>query len=64
VDAGDKACDLYVDGAFVGNPPAKLHLAEGSHVVEVKKTGFVSYRKEIKVSDGAELSLNVTLEKR
>lgn len=64
VDAGDKTCDVYVDGAFVGNPPAKLHLAEGSHVVEVKKPGFTAYRKEIKVSNGAELSLNVSLEKQ
>ena len=64
VDAQDTGCEVYVDGSFVGNPPAKLHLQEGSHVVEVKRPGFRDYRKELKVSNGAELNLHVTLEKQ
>jgi len=63
VDAPDTTCEVYVDGSFVGNPPAKLHLKEGSHVVEMKNHGFKDYRKEIKVSNGSELNLHVTLEK-
>jgi TPR repeat protein len=63
VDGADSASELYVDGAFIGNPPAKLHLQEGQHVIEMKNRGFKDYRKEIKVSNGSELNLHVTLEK-
>jgi len=63
VDGPDTTCEVYIDGSFVGNPPAKLHLKEGSHVVEMKKHGFKDYRKEIKVSNGSELNLHVRLEK-
>src|ERR1035438_613057 len=45
VKAEDDSYEIFVDGAFVGNTPAKVKLAEGSHVVEVKKTGFKDYRK-------------------
>ena len=62
--AGDDTCEIYVDGAFVGNTPARLKLAEGAHVVLVKKPGFNEYRREIKISDGAELNLRAVLEKQ
>jgi TPR repeat protein len=63
VMANDESYEVYVDGAFVGNPPAKLKLVEGVHVVEVKKAGFQDFRREIKVSGGADLSLRVVLTK-
>lgn len=55
VKADDEHCEVFVDGAFVGNSPAKLKLAEGVHVVEVKKAGFKDYRRELKVLGGSEL---------
>jgi hypothetical protein len=64
VKADDESHEIFVDGAFVGNSPAKLKLAEGPHVVEVKKLGFKDYRKEIKVEEGSELTLRVVLEKQ
>jgi TPR repeat protein len=64
VKADDAAQEIFVDSAFVGNTPAKLKLAEGPHVIEVKKAGFKDYWKQIQVGDGAELTLNVVLEKR
>jgi TPR repeat protein len=64
VDAQDISYEVYVDGSFVGNPIAKIHLQEGSHVVEVKKPGFKDYRKSILVSNGSELNLHVALEKQ
>lgn len=60
-DAND--CEVFVDGKFMGNTPAKLKLAEGEHTIEVKKTGFKPYKKEITVSEGSELTLRPTLEK-
>jgi TPR repeat protein len=64
VKAEDDSYEIFVDGAFVGNTPAKVKLVEGSHVVEVKKAGFKDYRREIKISAGSELTLRAVLEKQ
>ena len=63
VSASDDSCEIYVDGAFVGNTPAKVKLTEGDHVVEVKKAGFKDYRRQIKITEGSELTLRAALEK-
>jgi hypothetical protein len=64
VTADNADCDIFVDGAFVGNPPAKVKLAEGQHVVEVKKAGCVDFRRELKISAGSELTLHAALQKK
>jgi TPR repeat protein len=64
VKADDETYDVFLDGAFVGNAPAKLKLAPGLHVIEVKKPGFKDFRKEIKITEGSELSLRAVLEKQ
>lgn len=63
VKADDESSEVFVDGAFVGNPPARLKLAEGAHIVEVKKPGFKLYRREITVGNDSDLTLRVVLEK-
>jgi len=63
VKADDDHCEVFVDGAFVGNSPAKLKLIEGPHVVEVKKSGFKDYRRELKVMAGSDLTLTAGLER-
>jgi TPR repeat protein len=63
VKAHDEDCEVLVDGVFVGNSPARVQLAEGAHVFELRKAGFKSFRRELKVIAGSELSLNATLEK-
>ncbi len=63
VKAEDEGCEVFVDGAFVGNLPTKLRLVEGAHVIEVKKPGFKDYRRELKVTGGSELTLRPILEK-
>ena len=64
VKADDDTYEIFADGAFVGNTPAKLRLTPGPHLIEVKKAGFNDFRKEIQVGEGAELTLRATLEKR
>jgi len=64
VKADDDTYEIFADGAFVGNAPAKLKLTPGPHLIEVKKAGFNDFRKEIQVGAGSELSLRATLEKR
>ena len=63
VTSEDETSEIFVDGAFVGNPPAKVKLSEGRHVIEVRKPGFKAYRRELQVGVGAELSLRALLEK-
>ena len=62
--ADDETQEIFIDGAFVGNTPAKLKLAEGLHVIEVKKAGFKDYRKQVQVGEGSELTLHVSLDKQ
>ncbi len=63
VDAKDDRSEIFADGAFMGNSPAKLKLKEGPHVIEVKAAGAKAYRREISVTAGSELNLRVALEK-
>jgi TPR repeat protein len=63
VSAADDSYEIFVDGAFVGNTPAKVKLTEGAHIVEVKRAGFKDYRKQIKITEGSELTLRAVLEK-
>lgn len=55
--------EVYVDGVFSGNCPANLRLSEGIHIIEVKKTGFQNYRRELRVSGDSRLTLRVQLKK-
>jgi len=64
VKAEDDSYEIFVDGTFVGNTPAKVKLAEGAHVVEVKRSGYKDYRKQIKITEGSELSLRAVLDKQ
>lgn len=64
VNADDSTGDVYLDGAFVGNAPAKLKVEPGAHVIEVKKQGFKDFRREIRVSEGSEQTLHAVLEKQ
>ena len=63
VSAHDDRCEIFADGAFMGNSPAKLKLKEGPHVIEVKGAGFKDYRRQITVTAGSDLNLRVVLEK-
>jgi TPR repeat protein len=64
VTADDNSLEVFADGSFVGNPPTRLTLTPGTHVIEAKKSGFQPYRKEISVTEGSELTLRPSLEKQ
>jgi len=63
VDSVVTDCEVFVDGAFMGNTPAKLRLSEGAHSIEVKKDGYKSYKKDVTISEGSELTLRPSLQK-
>jgi TPR repeat protein len=62
VKADDDTYEVFVDGTFYGNTPAKLKLAAGPHQIEVKKAGFKDYSKQIVVTESSEQSLRAVLE--
>lgn len=62
--AEDTACEVFVDGAFIGNAPARLTIPEGQHVVEVKHPSGRGYRRTIFVSEAAEQRVQAVLESR
>ncbi len=64
VSAADDACEVFVDGAFVGNTPAKVKLPAGTHLVAVRKPGFKDYQRQLQVTEGSELTLRAVLEKK
>lgn len=63
VTAEDGQSEVFADGGFVGNTPAKLKLKEGLHVIEVKRPGFKDYRREIRISAGSDLNIRASLER-
>ena len=64
VTAADTDCEIFVDGGFVGNTPARVKLLPGTHVVEVKKPGCKDYRRQLQITEGSELTLRAVLEKQ
>lgn len=55
--------DIELDGAFVGNTPSDVQVAEGDHTIKVKKAGFKDWERTLKVSAGSSVHLNAELEK-
>jgi len=55
-------CDVYVDGKFAGNAPARLKLPEGNHLIQVKHAGYKEFSREVMVMEGADISLQAELD--
>jgi len=64
VESTPAAAELWVDGAFVGNTPAKLNLSGGPHKIRLSLEGFLDWEREILVIEGSEVSLNAILKPR
>ena len=63
VTAADDLFNVYVDGQFVGNTPAKLRLIEGKYAIDVKKLGYRDCSRVIYINAGDELNLKANLDK-
>jgi hypothetical protein len=55
--------DIEIDGGFVGNTPSDVQVPEGEHRVSVKKTGFTTWERKMKINGGSNIHLNAELEK-
>jgi len=52
-----------VDGAFSGNTPSDLEIPAGDHAIAVKKSGYKSWERKLKVVAGSNVHLNAEMEK-
>ena len=55
--------EVWVNGDFVGNTPAKLTLAAGECKIRVFLPGYKSWEREIQIHPDSELSVKANLEK-
>jgi hypothetical protein len=56
--------DVYVDGKFVGNAPLpNYRLPIGTHVVEVRADGYISWKRELTVVSGGQTRIVATLQR-
>jgi hypothetical protein len=61
VDSTPSGADIEVDGAFVGNTPSTISVKPGSHQIDVKKKGFVTWTRTLTVTGGT-IHLNADLD--
>jgi hypothetical protein len=57
------ACDITVDGKFVGSTTSTLRLSPGEHTVVIEKSGFTPWKRTISVSASGNITVDATLEK-
>lgn len=60
VNSTPDAAEIWVDGAFVGNTPAKLTLAAGKHNIRVSLQGHSDWVRDVQVLPNSEVTLNAT----
>jgi len=46
------AADVELDGNFIGNTPSTIGVSSGDHTISVKKKGYKTWERKIKVSSG------------
>ncbi|MGB0035159.1 MAG: PEGA domain-containing protein [Candidatus Acidiferrales bacterium] len=56
--------EIYIDGKFMGQAPATLHLAIGSHHVIVKAIGKKDWERTLEVLKDSQLTLHPVLEQQ
>jgi plastocyanin len=55
--------EISVDGKYVGNTPATLHLSVGDHAIKFEKNGFKTWERTLTITSGETTTINTTLEK-
>jgi PEGA domain-containing protein len=57
------ACDITVDGKFVGSTTSTLRLAPGDHTILIEKAGFKPWQRTINVTINGNITVDATLER-
>jgi serine protease Do len=55
--------EVYVDDKFIGNAPAKLKLATGTHVILVKAAGFADWKRTLETLKDSQVTLKPVLQR-
>lgn len=63
IDSNPPGADIEVDGSFVGNTPSTVQVAEGDHMVVLRKGGYKNWERKLKASAGSEVRVTAELEK-
>jgi hypothetical protein len=63
LESNPSGADIEIDGSFVGNTPSDIQVAEGDHTISVKKSGFTTWERKMKINGGSSIHLNAELEK-
>ncbi|MBZ5667006.1 MAG: PEGA domain-containing protein [Acidobacteriia bacterium] len=63
IDSTPSGADIEVDGGFVGSTPSDVRVAEGEHMVVIRKPGFKNWERKLKASAGSSVHLGAELEK-
>jgi hypothetical protein len=53
--------EVTVDARYVGSTPSVLSLGVGNHAVEVSMPGFATWKRDLSVSTGSNLTVNAVL---
>lgn len=61
VASAPDSAEIEVDGEFMGNTPSVLELDPGEHSIAVRKAGYKTWEKKLKLTAG-EIKLNADLE--
>jgi hypothetical protein len=56
-----EGAEIEIDGAFVGNVPSVLEMSPGEHTVTVRKSGFKTWEKKVKLVAG-EIKVSAEME--
>ena len=59
---GALGAQLFVDGSPVGTVPGRVEVAQGHHLIEVKKPGFKDWRDSADVNEGEQRTMVVDLQ--
>jgi hypothetical protein len=52
ITSSPSASDVELDGNFIGNTPSTIGVSPGDHTISVKKRGYKTWERKIKVSSG------------
>lgn len=55
--------EISVDGKYVGNTPATLHLSVGDHAIKFEKNGYKTWERTLTITPGETTTINTALEK-
>jgi hypothetical protein len=63
ISSNPAGADIELDGSFMGNTPSDLAIAEGDHIIQIKKPGFTPWERRLKITAGSTVHVEADLQK-